>query len=179
MHSDALKGIIPIFAAALAAHKKACAEKEEKENYIANHQADLRKDRAQQAKSRLGFLLKQSDIFSHFGNVKEYSEKYLANHRTICSTTEKRDSVSISRCGANTAVTGNNDTNELEEGNEHEATFLTRQPSTLGFGQMHAHQLEGLNWMIHLQEHGFNGTLVNKMGLDKMLQSIPILVYMM
>eukprot|EP00957_Ditylum_brightwellii_P079141 6019041-Ditylum_brightwellii.AAC.1 len=68
MRSDALGGATPVFVVALAACKKACAEKEERENYIANCQADLRKNRVQQAKRRLYFLLKQSDIFSHFGN---------------------------------------------------------------------------------------------------------------
>eukprot|EP00957_Ditylum_brightwellii_P177186 13497368-Ditylum_brightwellii.AAC.1 len=63
-----------MFVAALAARKKARAEKEEKDNYIANCQADLRKDSVQQAKRHLYFFLKQSDIFSHFGNVKEDSE---------------------------------------------------------------------------------------------------------
>ncbi|NJS17177.1 MAG: hypothetical protein HC787_11070 [Nostocaceae cyanobacterium CSU_2_110] len=40
----------------------------------------------------------------------------------------------------------------LAEADEHEATFLTQQPTTLGFGKMRDYQLEGLNWMIRLQE---------------------------
>eukprot|EP00957_Ditylum_brightwellii_P072521 5511535-Ditylum_brightwellii.AAC.1 len=179
MRSDALDGTTPMFVAALAVHKKACAEKEGKENHITDCQEDLRKDRAQQAKRRLDFLLKQSDIFSHFGNVEEDSEKYLANRRTTHSDTEKRDGVSISCCDTNTAVTGNDDTEEFKEGNVHMVMFLALQPSTLGFGQMHAHQLEGLNWMIHIQEHGVNSILAKEMGPGKMLQSLSILVYMM
>ena len=34
---------------------------------------------------------------------------------------------------------------------------LTTQPSCIKFGQMRPYQLEGLNWMIKLQENGVNG----------------------
>jgi SNF2 family DNA or RNA helicase len=39
-------------------------------------------------------------------------------------------------------------------------------------------QLEGLNWMINLQEQGINGVLADEMGLGKTLQSISVLAYM-
>ena len=37
------------------------------------------------------------------------------------------------------------------------------------------YQLEGLNWMLRLQEHGVNGILADEMGLGKTLQSISVL----
>mmetsp|Transcript_24578 Transcript_24578/g.50608 ORF Transcript_24578/g.50608 Transcript_24578/m.50608 type:complete len:1255 (-) Transcript_24578:97-3861(-) len=43
---------------------------------------------------------------------------------------------------------------------------------------MRQYQLEGLNWMIRLQENGVNGILADEMGLGKTMQSISILVYM-
>lgn len=46
------------------------------------------------------------------------------------------------------------DEEERKEVDEHEATYLTTQPSTLGGGKMRQYQLEGLNWMIRLQENG-------------------------
>jgi SWI/SNF-related matrix-associated actin-dependent regulator of chromatin subfamily A member 5 len=51
----------------------------------------------------------------------------------------------------------------VEEADEHEATFLTQQPTTLEHGQMRNYQLEGLNWMIRLQENGVNGILADEM----------------
>ena len=51
---------------------------------------------------------------------------------------------------------------ELAEADEHQATFLTSQPTTLGFGTMRPYQLEGLNWMIRLQENGVNGILADE-----------------
>jgi SWI/SNF-related matrix-associated actin-dependent regulator of chromatin subfamily A member 5 len=32
---------------------------------------------------------------------------------------------------------------------------------------MHAYQLEGLNWLIKLHDHGINGILADEMGLGK------------
>jgi hypothetical protein len=49
---------------------------EEKEQNCAQRREDLRKDCVGQAKRRLDFLLKQSNIFSHFGEVKEDVTKF-------------------------------------------------------------------------------------------------------
>lgn len=134
-------------------------EKQEKDSYIANRQEDLRKERAAQAKRRLEFLLKQGgDIFSHFGNVKQETAKF------GIKTQERKEGESLTRRNQ----MGDEEGDEaLEEADEHEATYLTSQPSTLGFGKMRDYQLEGLNWMIRLQENGVNGILADEMGLGK------------
>ena len=36
-----------------------------------------------------------------------------------------------------------------------------------------SYQLEGLNWMIRLQENGINGILADEMGLGKLSQKSP------
>ena len=43
---------------------------------------------------------------------------------------------------------------------------------------MHPYQLEGLNWMIKLHDHGINGILADEMGLGKTLQTISMLAYL-
>jgi SWI/SNF-related matrix-associated actin-dependent regulator of chromatin subfamily A member 5 len=70
------------------------------------------------------------------------------------------------------------DDEETESAEEIVATRLLQQPSCIKFGQMRPYQLEGLNWMIKLQEHGVNGILADEMGLGKTLQSISILGFM-
>ena len=45
-----------------------------------------------------------------------------------------------------------------------EHVFLTKQPSCIKFGTLKPYQLEGLNWMIRLQENGVNGILADEMG---------------
>eukprot|EP00804_Cyclotella_cryptica_P021885 CCRYP_000846-RA/>CCRYP_000846-RA protein AED:0.28 eAED:0.28 QI:206/0.85/0.87/1/1/1/8/1264/1475 len=182
----------PPSAAVLARRAADKQTKLEKEAYIAQRQSDVRGERAEQAKRRLEFLLKQSDIFSHFGNVKQ--EKARLGLTSGKKTDETTRIVRQSSKGG-----GNDDDDNVEEGeeddesleakrqeereeaDEHEATYLTAQPATLGDGKgkMRQYQLEGLNWMIRLQENGVNGILADEMGLGKTMQSISILVYMM
>lgn len=137
-----------VSAAVQAKRDKAKKEKEDKEEYIANRQSDLRKDRANQAKRRLDFLLKQSDIFSHFGGVQEESAKLGSK----ASTTAVKD-------GARRTDDEKADEADMEGQDEELTTYLTSQPTTIGFGKMRAYQLEGLNWMVRLQENGVNGIL--------------------
>lgn len=131
-------------------------EKQDKEEYIAGRQEVLRKERSAQAKKRLEYLLQQGgNIFSHFGRVKEDTAKYgikRADRKEGERTTRR-------------PLDDNDDEEEaseaLEEADEHEATRLTAQPATLGYGKMRPYQIEGLNWMIRLQENGVNGILAD------------------
>ena len=130
--------------AMVAMREKMKHEKAEKEAYVAERQENLRKDRAQQAKRRLDFLLKQSDIFSHFGRVQEESSRY--SRKAVAKEGSRR--------------TDDEAADEIDfEEEEQETTYLLTQPTTLGFGKMRAYQLEGLNWMLRLQENGVNGIL--------------------
>lgn len=46
--------------------------------------------------------------------------------------------------------------------------YLNSQPKLLASHcKMHKYQLEGLNWMIKLHDHGINGILADEMGLGK------------
>ena len=143
---------------------KKAEEKQEREAIIAERQADVRKDKADQAKRRLEFLLKQSNIFSHFGQVKQDQARYgikSGEKTTPASEAAAGGSNSSSRrdsAGKVEEVTAE----DLEEADTHQATFLTTQPTTLGFGKMRQYQLEGLNWMIRLQENGVNGILADE-----------------
>uniref|UniRef100_A0A7S4ACA6 Chromatin-remodeling complex ATPase chain n=1 Tax=Pseudo-nitzschia australis TaxID=44445 RepID=A0A7S4ACA6_9STRA len=153
--------------------RRAHEEKQRKEAIIAEQQEDVQKEKAAQAKKRLEFLLKQSSIFSHFGQVTQDQAKFGIKAGAKKENDEGQGSMSR-RDQGNT-----NQEEELEEADEHQATFLTSQPKTIGFGKMREYQLEGLNWMIRLQENGVNGILADEMGLGKTLQSISVLVYMM
>ena len=134
-------------------------EKQEKERYIEQRQDDLRKEKAEQAKRRLMFLLQQSSIFSHFGAVKEDQAKFGIKANTKRPHGESRRKAIDGEEGDQV------DAADLDNGEESQAFFLTAQPTSLGFGKMRAYQLEGLNWMIRLQENGVNGILADEMGL--------------
>lgn len=145
--------------AAIEKRDQAKAEKESKEVYVAQRQEELRLDRAKQAKLRLDFLLQQSDIFSHFGNVKEESARY--GRQAAAAAALKKKEAGSRRAADGDAADGV-DAADLEEV-EAAATYLMAQPTTMGFGKMRPYQLEGLNWMIRLQENGVNGILADEM----------------
>jgi SWI/SNF-related matrix-associated actin-dependent regulator of chromatin subfamily A member 5 len=135
-------------------------EKLDKDAYIAGRQEDLRRERSSQAKRRLEYLLKQGgNIFSHFGTVKADTAKYGLKKTPEPKITDGEVSTRRGEAGEE------EDEAALEEADEHEATFLTAQPTTLGFGKMRDYQLEGLNWMIRLQENGVNGILADGTSL--------------
>ena len=140
----------------LETRRLAKEEKKRKEAIIAEEQEDIQKEKATQAKKRLEFLLKQSSIFSHFGQVKQDQAKFGINVGAKKKNDESQGSMNRRDYG------DLNQEDELKEADEHRATFLTSQPTTLGFGKMRAYQLEGLNWMIRLQENGVNGILADE-----------------
>jgi SWI/SNF-related matrix-associated actin-dependent regulator of chromatin subfamily A member 5 len=180
------KRAVKVSEAVLQRREQAKQEKLQKEQYIEQRQSDVRTERVVQAKRRLEYLLKQSDIFSHFGNVKQEKARLgLSSSAAATSSQLESKSTTTAATPSSTAnnttivrkpsgtlgekVDVNQDDEEREEADEHDATFLTVQPSTLGGGdcKMRQYQLEGLNWMIRLQENGVNGILADEMGLGK------------
>jgi len=147
--------------------QKVKQEKLEKERYIEKRQGDLRTEKANQAKRRLMFLLKQSSIFSHFGAVQEDDAKFGGrkttskiqddNNNNSNTSSTRRDHVAAA------ASTEDEDQEAAELEDSQEKIYLTEQPTTLAFGKMRDYQLEGLNWMIRLQENGVNGILADEM----------------
>jgi hypothetical protein len=153
--------------------------KEDREQYVIDRQEKLRKERADQAKRRLEFLLQQSDIFSHFGGVQHEATKLKSRasagnvksaavgDTTSTSTADPKDDTCVHRGSSSRKVSAaatEDDDEELDLINPETtlATYLTSQPSDLGYGTMRDYQLEGLNWMIRLQENGVNGILAGK-----------------
>ena len=172
------------------AQEQAQRERDEQDAYIERKRSQVRKERAKQAKRRLEYLLKQSNIFSNFGEVKEDESRLRVAPSRNKNTDNDNDnkqpsSVTVSsrreQATATTITTGTGQEDmddEAENAEETEATFLTAQPSTIGFGKMRPYQLEGLNWMIRLQEHGVNGILAGKLSLlHSVLQYNVVLIH--
>jgi len=132
--------------------------------------------RAIQAESRLKFLLQQSDIFSHFGVGKD--SKGRPNDPDApgmgspsSSSRDRRQAVQTEEMDEEEAALA------AEEGGIDDGPVLLKQPPSV-MGEMRAYQLEGLNWMIKLEQNGINGILADEMGLGKTLQSISMLGYL-
>ena len=151
------------------------AEREQREENIEEEREALRERMAEAAQARLKYLLSQSDIFGHFGSGVTAAAKAASRGRDGGAAASPRTPKSPSKRRARVDSTGDDDEDDAAARRESVAeTRLLTQPSCIA-GKMRPYQLEGLNWMIRLQEHGMNGILADEMGLGKTLQSISVL----
>ncbi|XP_060530659.1 chromatin-remodeling complex ATPase chain Iswi isoform X1 [Cylas formicarius] len=122
---------------------------------------------------RFDFLLKQTEIFSHFmnqsktptkpktGRPKKLKEVDASDHRHR-KTEQEEDEELLAETNAKCKPT---------------IRFET-SPFYIKGGEMRDYQIRGLNWMISLYENGINGILADEMGLGKTLQTISLLGFM-
>lgn len=130
-------------------------QKRQQEAELAKQHKKLDKEEAKKASQRLEYLLKQSSIFAKLQGGKSGSSLEHVQSPT-------RSSLAAAGGAHHIHTEESPDEDEAEEDNE-DHVFLTKQPSTIKFGQMKAYQLEALNWMIHLSEKGLNGILADEM----------------
>lgn len=57
-------------------------------------------------------------------------------------------------------------------------TLPDEQPVLISGGIMREYQIEGLQWMINLDQNGINGILADEMGLGKTLQTISLFAHL-
>lgn len=118
------------------------------------------------AQDRMNYIMAQSDVFAHF----------LAG--SVATDAKKGKKGSRGKTGRLTEA--EEDAQLLKSAQSKRHTIrLDKQPSSLAAHcKMHPYQLEGLNWLIKLHDHGINGILADEMGLGKTLQTIALLAYL-
>jgi len=140
--------------------KKEIKEKFDEENAV------VKEATAASARERLKYLVSQADIFRHFVSGVSPQKQSLEQAKTSKSSkrrmTEKEEDELLM---------------EAEVDGHQETTRLTTQPYNIK-GTMRPYQLEGLNFLIGLYEHGLNGILADEMGLGKTLQTISLLAFL-
>lgn len=139
--------------------------------------AKVKEDRSK----RFDFLLKQTEIFSHFmtTGVSMSSEKEATNKRGR-KPKAKPESSAMAVNDHRHRMTEQEEDEELLSATKKQVSFFTfdKSPSYIKNGEMRDYQVRGLNWMISLMENGINGILADEMGLGKTLQTISLLGYM-
>ncbi|KAK9722597.1 chromatin remodeling complex Adenosinetriphosphatase [Basidiobolus ranarum] len=128
---------------------------------------------------RYRYLLGQTDLFSHFINLKkEKNEEF----RTLLEESLADDGKEESHDGTRRhRKTEKEEDEELLKAEKHildSPTVFTKSPKYVEGGTMRDYQIHGLNWMISLFENGINGILADEMGLGKTLQVISFLGYL-
>ncbi|EEB20390.1 helicase, putative [Pediculus humanus corporis] len=131
---------------------------------------------------RFDYLLRQTEIFSHFMMNNERGNKTPTSPLKMKPGRPKKK----------TSLAGNpgdhrHRKTEQEEDEELLAETNASRKSIISFdstppyiknGEMKDYQIRGLNWMISLYENDINGILADEMGLGKTLQTISLLGYM-
>ncbi|KRT79177.1 helicase [Oryctes borbonicus] len=126
---------------------------------------------------RFDFLLKQTEIFSHF--MTSHTSKSKDKPKSGRPKKVKSDEAAI--------ADHRHRKTEQEEDEELLAETNAKSKPTIRFeasppyiknGEMRDYQIRGLNWMISLYENGINGILADEMGLGKTLQTISLLGFM-
>ncbi|KAL7570972.1 hypothetical protein ACA910_002597 [Epithemia clementina (nom. ined.)] len=122
--------------------------------------------------SKLNYLVQQSDVFAHF----------LAGTVAAGDNKKKKGASSSSGRGTKSGrlTEAEEDARMLKSANSRRRIIrVEKQPTILAKTcKMHEYQIEGLNWLIKLHDHGINGILADEMGLGKTLQTIALLAYL-
>jgi len=125
---------------------------------------------------RFDFLLKQTELFSHFmGSSKGSSSPLKA--KAPKQTKNKKGKEGDNRHRMTEQEEDEELLADLHSSKKNVISFDT-SPAYIKGGTMRDYQIRGLNWMIGLYENGINGILADEMGLGKTLQTISLLGYM-
>eukprot|EP00936_MAST-01D_sp_MAST-1D-sp1_P000161 g161.t1 len=147
------------------------AEKARKEQ--SDRLAEIQSAEDTRSQNRLEYLMKQTDVFTHFmtGGEAIGSKRGRKGKKGSSSPAGRR---------GGGRMTEDQEDAMMMKAAQKERTFtrLEQQPSIIEFGTMRKYQLEGLNWMIRLHDSHINGVLADEMGLGKTLQSISLLAYL-
>lgn len=127
---------------------------------------------------RFAYLLKQTEIFSHFMST---AGKKPSSPLKMKPGRPRKIKSDVSEGDHRHRMTEQEEDEELLAEAGKGARVIVRfdeSPHYIKFGTMRDYQVRGLNWMIGLYENGINGILADEMGLGKTLQTISLLGYM-
>eukprot|EP00158_Paraphelidium_tribonemae_P009536 Partr_v1_DN28893_c0_g1_i2_m34219 putative SWI SNF related, matrix associated, actin dependent regulator of chromatin, subfamily a, member len=132
---------------------------------------DLEEQKVKDTVDRYRFLLGQSDLFAHFITSKGLLASDDSMNVDKKAAAGKKGKANSKRG----RKTEKEEDEELlqEELNEEDAvdaplnteTVFSESPAFVTGGKLREYQIQGVNWMISLFEHGISGILADEMGL--------------
>ncbi|XP_075165023.1 chromatin-remodeling complex ATPase chain Iswi-like [Haematobia irritans] len=131
---------------------------------------------------RFDFLLKQTEIFTHFmsNSTKSPTKPKGRPKKAKDSKDKEKEKDAGGNADHRHRKTEQEEDEELlaEDTQSKEIFRFDASPAYIKNGEMRDYQIRGLNWMISLHENGINGILADEMGLGKTLQTISLLGYL-
>jgi len=130
-----------------------------------------------ESQKRFEFLLKQTELFSHFVGTNAAKSTSPLKMKKQVSKSGKSGKVGDHRHRMTEQEEDEELLSDLNQAKKNVVVF-DESPHFIKSGKMRDYQVRGLNWMIGLYENGINGILADEMGLGKTLQTIALLGYM-
>jgi len=144
-------------------------EKEEKDG-------ELNKMSDEERYEKLHELLNQSKQYSDWLKTKmEQSEKERAKE---LQARKQEEQTKGNKRRSSTATRNDVKKMKREIRTHNGRTLPDEQPVLISGGIMREYQIEGLQWMINLDQNGINGILADEMGLGKTLQTISLFAHL-
>lgn len=125
---------------------------------------EFKQKQDQTKNDRLKYLLKQTEIFTHFILQKPKAQVDDKEMKNVLASDKKKDhggKSSVSKRHAKKI--SKNPEDDGEASSDQVLTRLNAQPMLLKEGILRDYQLDGLNWLIGLYETGINGILADEM----------------
>lgn len=151
-------------------------EKSARDAKLSSTRDGLNRSKLADSMKRFSYLLGQTELFQHFIDIKKDRDPEFA--KLLEQTQSKAKKGKKGGAGeARRRKTEKEEDEELlgEDEQEEEAFVFDESPAYVKGGKMRDYQVQGLNWMISLYQHGINGILADEMGLGKTLQTISFL----
>jgi superfamily II DNA or RNA helicase len=130
---------------------------------------------------RYRFLLGQTDLFDQFLECKKTGKSPLD---ILVAPAKQPAAAAPGKKAASKRKQAHMDLEAEEDEEEGRKTpsqapsiLFTESPNYVEGGKLRPYQVQGLNWLISLFEHGINGILADEMGLGKTLQTLSLLGY--
>lgn len=138
---------------------------------------------SQRRLARLQFVLNKSAVYSSIlkERMDEDKARQLAAHQAQRQKTgQKRGRGAASGRGNGKKKKGlDGEAIPVDvEGHEDDEPAVFSQPSLITGAKLKSYQLEGLQWMVSLDQNGISGILADEMGLGKTLQTIAFSAYL-
>lgn len=132
---------------------------------------------------RFKHLLGITNLFRHFISMRAKQDKNMQKLlKDIDGDSQRRRNSTSDTSPRHYRKTEKEEDAELmaDEENDNDESyedpdFITESPSYIRHGKLRDYQIQGLNWLIALNENKLSGILADEMGLGKTLQTISFL----
>ncbi|CAA7264446.1 unnamed protein product [Cyclocybe aegerita] len=156
-------------------------ESMKEEDVVPKESVALNETETEQRLSRLQTVLQQSAIYSRIlkERMDEEKAKQLARQAEKAKAGKKRGRPALQSSPAGKRKKGaDGQAVATSQEQENDESPIFQQPSLVTGAKLKPYQLEGLQWMVSLDQNGMSGILADEMGLGKTLQTISFSAYL-